>query len=441
MDDITRLELEAGILGGLIAKSAECGQWLPELSAEDFSDGLNRDLFGAVKRLFLKSAPIDRITIADEMGGDSDALLRYIDACVDRAASDMRYYSERLHEKRLLEDVQKAATGLVYATDTAQLPSIIDRLNGLLVTKQSRQGQSMADAVQQFFDRHSGGKKPEYLEWGMNGLNRRLFCAGGDFVAIGGYPSSGKTLLALQFALNFAKRGKRVGFFSFETSPEKLTDRMMAHVSHVPLSHIKRGGMRENEWRDLMRTAEVLNDYPLELISAAGMSVSDIRAYSLSRRYDIVFVDYLQLIGGSGHERRSRYDIVTETSIGLHTLAQSTGITVIALAQLSRPDTTKGKPTPPSMASFRESGQIEQDVDVAMILYPENPNDNRGNRILKIAKNKEGERGSLTLAFDGDVQTLRPIREAEEKKPGRPQEAAGQVKFEELPEDGEKLPF
>ena len=108
-------------------------------------------------------------------------------------------------------------------------------------------------------------------------------------------------------------------------------------------------------------------------------------------------MDYLQIV--TSHEGRSLYEQVTAVSKGLHTLAGSKRIAVIALAQLSRPEKVKGKAAPPTMASFRESGQIEQDADVAMILYPSDPNDNRSARVLKIAKNKEGERGKIDLAF------------------------------------------
>ena len=134
------------------------------------------------------------------------------------------------------------------------------------------------------------------------------------------------------------------------------------------------------------------------------MTVRDIRALCLSRRYQVIFVDYLQLIAGSG--KQSRYEQVTQISQELHSLGRANGVTIIALAQLKRPEKEKGKPIPPSMADFRESGQIEQDADCALLVYPSDPNDYRSDRVLYIAKNKEGTRAKYELEFDGAVQTL-----------------------------------
>ncbi|MEG2120198.1 MAG: DnaB-like helicase C-terminal domain-containing protein, partial [Pseudoflavonifractor sp.] len=117
--------------------------------------------------------------------------------------------------------------------------------------------------------------------------------------------------------------------------------------------------------------------------------------------------DYLQLIPSPGHNRT---EDVTRISLGLHQMAQGNAITVVALSQLSRPETGKdGKKAAPTMASLRESGQIEQDADVVMLLYEEEPGSRT--RVLKIAKNKEGERGKLLLDFDGARQTFRPAED------------------------------
>ena len=132
-------------------------------------------------------------------------------------------------------------------------------------------------------------------------------------------------------------------------------------------------------------------------------------------------------------------------------MARVNKVTVIALAQLARPDKTQGKPQPPTMSSFRESGQIEQDADIAFLLWPADPNDNSSDRVFKIGKNKEGERMKMDMIFDGKTQTLRPrpetkgehyrkihkqIREA--AKGSAPQ----QMSFTELGDDeGGELPF
>ena len=176
------------------------------------------------------------------------------------------------------------------------------------------------------------------------------------------------------------------------------------------------------------------------------MTVRDIKAYSLSRRYEVIFVDYLQLIISKG---RTRYEEVTNISKDLHAMSQSARIAVIALAQLARPEKTDGKLKPPNMSSFRESGQIEQDADAALLLWPEDPNNNKSRRVLKLGKNKEGEKITLNMEFDGSLQTMAPVppnvaaqmvaagRKA--KAPNRAQ-AAGQMEMKEIQDTGD-MPF
>ena len=176
------------------------------------------------------------------------------------------------------------------------------------------------------------------------------------------------------------------------------------------------------------------------------MTVRDIQAVALNKRYQVILVDYLQLVTDNG---KGRYEQVTNISQGLHTLAQANGITVIALAQLRRPEKENGKPKPPTMADFRESGQIEQDADIAMLLWPSDPNDNRSRRVLKIGKNKEGERLKLELDFDGATQTMKvaeptpgeQYRELHRKIRQAGKANSGQVTFTELKDSDDDLPF
>jgi replicative DNA helicase len=239
----------------------------------------------------------------------------------------------------------------------------------------------------------------------------------------------------------------RVGFFSLETSPRKLTDRLMAHLAHVPLSKIKDRDLNDADWAALAQAGTQMAEMSIDFIDAGGMTVRDIQAVALNKRYQVIIVDYLQIIESA--TKGSLYEQVTNISKGLHTLGRTNGIAVIALAQLSRAEKDKGKPKPPTMASFRESGQIEQDADVALILYPEYPNDNRSRRILKVAKNKEGERDKIELDFDGATQTLKLAEPTPSEKYRAVQKAIremgrsnpNQVTFKELKGKDNDLPF
>ena len=196
-----------------------------------------------------------------------------------------------------------------------------------------------------------------------------------------------------------------------------------------------------------------LGDYSghLKFHRASGLSARDIQAITLSLRHEIIFDDYLQIVDAPGRDFREK---VTNVSMALHTLAQSHNVAVIALAQLSRPEKTKAGTAPPNMWSFKESGQIENDADVAMLLYPSDMNDNASPRFLKVSKNKDGTKTQIVLEFDGAHQTLRPMpqsmaetyrnvmracREAAGKR--KSDDGADQVSFKELESDDPELPF
>ena len=447
--DYNRMEIEYAIIGGLIQDSSQIGQYLPELMPEDFRDVVCHDIYAGLRRMFNRGAPIDRLTVVADLGKD---LANPVAEAVRRAAPDMGYYVQLLKRMAIMDEANTCGLAITTAETPEQLPELVDRLNRLLVTQRSRKAVTMAEAMQRFMDRHNGAP-PKYLTWGFKELDEKLYCEAGDFVVVGGYPSAGKTALAAQFAEHLAK-SYRVGFFSMETTDEKLTDRLMSHCAQVPLSKIKTNDLTDDDWKQMVLAAEKLSKLPYDLIPAAKMAVADIQAFSLIHRYQVIIVDYLQLI--RDNTRGSRYEKVTNISLDLHTMSQSTGITVISLAQLSRPEKSKDKPKQPSMESFRESGQIEQDADVAMLLYQEDPNDYRSRRVLKIAKNKDGERARMLLDFNGATQTFSPAQPTRAESYAAVQKAyaearreaaakdriPGQAVFEDLPNDaGGKLPF
>src|SRR5699024_7788166 len=135
------------------------------------------------------------------------------------------------------------------------------------------------------------------------------------------------------FAWHWAKLGRKVGFYSLETGEAKLEDRLIAYNMRLDFGRIKRSELTEEDYKALAMASKRLIQPALEWVPASGMTVDEIRSSALSRGYDAIFIDYLQLI--QGDKRRSRAEEVAGISIGLHQLSQSTGITVVALSQLS----------------------------------------------------------------------------------------------------------
>lgn len=146
---------------------------------------------------------------------------------------------------------------------------------------------------------------------------------GGDFLVIGGYPSAGKTALSVQFAWSQAEKLK-IGYFSLETKPEKLIDRTVAMVTGLDFGKIKRHHLGQDDWLVCKKHVASMSTRNLDVIQASGLSVADIQALSLAGQYDVVYIDYLQLIHPED-PRRSDFEQVTQISKGLHTMAQTTG--------------------------------------------------------------------------------------------------------------------
>lgn len=442
MNNIMRIEYS--ILGTVLFEPEHTGEVVAALTPEHFSNLGTRGLFEAITVLHFRGDPVDPVTVVQEAGADYEDAVREV-LQYPIAPSNLSYYCEMLKEQGQLRRVQAEAMGITTAETIQEAREGLDRLNGLMVSRKGVEILNAAEAALDFYDRQKG-EKPEYLRWGFDRLDADLYAELGDFVVVGGYPSAGKTLLSLQFALTMSEK-YRVGYFSLETSPRKLIDRIMSHLAKVPLKKIKERDLNEADYAALAEASTMkLSARMINFIDAGGMTVRDIQAVALNKRYQVIFVDYLQLVADAG---KGRYEQVTNISQGLHTLARANGITVIAMAQLRRPEKEKGKPKPPTMADFRESGQIEQDADIAMLLWPSDPNDNHSGRVLKVGKNKEGERLKMDLDFDGAIQTMVPhvptrgeqYRELQKQIRAAGRKESQQTTFTELVDDNSDIPF
>ena len=435
-------QTEYAVIGALLIDQSGIGEVVEKLKPDAFSIKSLRDVYEAIVKLHFDSSPISAASVLNAVGADYEPIIKQSVEFAPFARSDVPFYAGVLMEQSRLGRIKATAAELAASETMEAANASMGALNGLMVTRSAVSAVSAEDAATEFCSRMTA--TPEYLAWGVPAIDGKVFAERGDLILLGGYPSAGKTLLAVQFALCLSNT-YRVGFFSLETSARKLTDRVMSHMSQVPLTKIKRRDLDDADWEAIAAASADLSKLQFSIIEASGMSVHDIQAVSLNQRFDIIFVDYLQLINEKG---KDRYETVTNISQRLHTFSQSSGVAVIALSQLSRPEKQTGKPKPPTMASFRESGQIEQDADVAFILYPSDPDNNYSTRILKIAKNKEGEKAKIEFDFDGATQTMRvheltkgeKYREVRKAIAEAGKNCVGQVKFAEIKESGD-LPF
>ncbi len=437
---------QTGVLGSMLISPACVGEVLTVLRPEDFTDELSRETFRAIRTLFLDGAKIDPVLVLDRLGGPDPAKRDFILSAMDRTptAANVLEYAKVVREQARLRAIQCVGVELMeqgLTLDQARELSV--RLESLLMDRRGVESQSMEDCLLHFYEELD--HTPEYLPWGIDFLNEGLTAEQSDYIVLGGYPSDGKTALALFMAYTQAKT-KRVAFFSLETKSSKLFSRLFASVAQVSNAHIKRRSLTQEDFTKLADKADEIKLHDLHLIKASSMTVEDIGAYAKARRFDVIYIDYLTLIPAPG---KTEYDQATYISKSLHRLAQDSEISVVALSQLSRPDNNP-KPT---LSSLRSSGQIEQDADVVMFIYREDPKELRSRRILSVAKNKEGPTGSIPLLFDGETQTFRVDTEAASAEVARKFTAIGrktkaanraesrQVTFTEINEPDSNLPF
>jgi replicative DNA helicase len=209
-----------------------------------------------------------------------------------------------------------------------------------------------------------------------------------DLIILAGRPSMGKTALATNIAFNAARRWHRsildgedpvqgggavVGFFSLEMSAEQLAARMLSEQAGIPSEKLRRGDMNADQFRDLVRASQEIEDIPLFIDDTPALPISGImsRARRLKRQHNLgmVVIDYLQLARPSGREKtENRVQEVSEITRGLKALAKTLNVPVIALSQLSR-SVEQREDKRPQLADLRESGSIEQDADVVMFVY------------------------------------------------------------------------
>lgn len=383
---------QQSVLGSCLIDSRAIGSVLFELSEEDFQD-VNRTIFTIIREKYTTGKPVDPVSVLDALGGSPEYRKYIVDLMdITPTAANVKTYAAICREKSKVSRFRLLGEQLAAVESAKDAAEILRGINHIGVGR-GMESWTMGQALKNFFERYH--KKVLYLPWFLEQLNGQLSMEFGDFCLLGGRPSSGKSAFALEAAVYWAvKCGYRVGFYSCETSREKLTNRILAACARLPLDAIKRSRLDERQLETLCDISARINEAPIDLISAAGKTASEIQAYALERRHQIVVVDYLQIVADKG---KDEYSQVSSISKALHTMCQSLKIFCLALCQLNR---TKG--ARPSLEDLRSSGQLEQDADSVLFLHRQDGKDNE--RVLIIAKNKEGECRSTRLQFDGPIQ-------------------------------------
>ena len=447
-----QLNAEMAVIGSMLIDESIIGDVLGKVDPRDFYAPQNRIIFQAARDLFRSGSPVDPVTIRGKIGDEfTPYMLDLMD--VTPTAASWEAYADVMHEQATLFRIKELADQLADATTLEDCRPLTAKLGELLAAGSKVEAWNMTDALS-YFTRSQGpdAAAKQYITYGMKEIDEGSYTEPGDVVMIGGYPSDGKTSLALSFAYHMAK-DHNVGFFSFETKPAKLTDRLATQSMQIGFDAIKRKKLEEADWVTIAEKSEDFTSRKLTFISASGMTVSQIEAVSRAYGFDVIYIDYVQLIKPEAGARFGRTEQVAEISRALHAFAQMSGTLVVELAQLTRADRSSSW-REPDMHDLKESGQFEQDADSIMLLFrpdPKSDYDQQKARILKIAKNKEGWLGKWPLYFDGNHQTFSVMvgddskaamqhfqnmaKQAKVQRHIQNNQLRGQQQFGEIPED------
>ena len=438
------LDAQYALIGCMVIQPEISGEVLNAVRDDDFSDAALRSIYAAARQVFLSGRPTDPVLVRDAAGKAYEPHLLQSMEAVGTVAM-WKDYARIVREGGALRRMQAAGLHVASAKNADEARAALAEAEGLVSDRPSLRLISIGESVGSFVDRMRDKKRPNYLPWGFRMLDMKLTAEEGDFIVIGADSSVGKTALAAQMAWTMAKGGRRVGFFSLETSAKKLTDRIVAQQARINMQEIKDHSLSDDELMGVSAWQPDAAATPLEIVEAAGYSTQDVRSVTLSRQYKAIFVDYVQLLSAPG---KDRWEIVTSVSMDLHRMAQELGVAVIGLSQITVPD--KKARAAPDKDSLRESRQLKQDADAILMLALADPEDPSSPRWLRIAKNKDGPLADFPLAFDPrymsfhsmdarDWAILKSKREAKAKKAGPFADA--KATDEETPWEQEGLPF
>lgn len=423
---------EQAVIGSMLIDTRCIPDVIERLKGAEFYIQQNRDIFETIYSMFSYGQTIDPITVLDQMktrGVFRETSTGYIAELmrVTPTAANVLEYAAIVSDRALLRNLAAAAdeiNTLVYE-GTGEAENMLEAAERKIYAL--RQGRvvgglvPISTVVQTVYsnlsEAASSGQKIPGLSTGLNDLDRYILGLNkGELILIAARPGMGKTSIALNIAMNVAKKsGKTVAVFSLEMSREQLVSRLLAGEGLVPSQNLLTGQLNSDEWKRIAAAAQVLSATDMRIDDNPMLSVSDMNAQC--RRISnlgLVVIDYLQLMQSAGGDSRkysgeNRQQVVSDISRMLKIMAKELNVPVICLSQLSR--ASEGRPNKrPMLSDLRESGAIEQDADVVIGLYREGyynaeceePNVSEA----IVLKNRKGQTGTVKLAWLAEYTTF-----------------------------------
>ncbi len=418
------LEAEQSVIGALIMDPAVLDKIAGFLKPEHFYHEKYGKVYETILFMSLDNEHIDFVTVlekvrqADIYDEEEGKQILYDLAQSVPTSANAPAYARIIEQKAKLRQLIKACEDISAAAyaQNDEVSAILDmaesRIYEIMESRANTELTHIRQAILQSYDSLSllSRNQGKYLGLSTNfsSLDNYLMGLGaGNLILIAARPGMGKTAFALNIAENIGVKDKKtIAVFSLEMSTEELANRMLSSHSGVMNSKFRKGDLVDNEWIRLNQSAEILSKTNIYLDDTPGITVPQIKAkLRRLKNVDLVIIDYLQLME-SAKKTDSRTQEVSDISRALKLMAKEFGIPVIALSQLSRgPESRPDKR--PQMSDLRESGAIEQDADMILLLYRDdyyNKENSETPGVCEciVAKNRHGSAGTVELAWSGE---------------------------------------
>ena len=419
------LEAERALIGGIFYNQDLFDEIRDIVNAEDFYKVEHSSIYSAIEKVYSENKGIDGILIEEEIkksnSKNKEEILEILSDILDEITSsyNLLEYANLIKEKAMLRrlgNVGAEITQLAY-NDIRPAEDIIDIAESMVlnlskkILKNSIVDMKTAgvDEIMRMERVSDNRGKTLGISTGFIDLDRMTSgLNNSDLIILAARPAMGKTAFALNLALNAGKEKKKVLIFSLEMPAQQLYQRLLSIESGIPQNKLKNVYLEEEEWTKLTVATGNLAETDIYVADLPYTNVLEIRSYARKmksqEKLDLIIIDYLQLINGTGRggSEFSRQQEISDISRSLKGLARELDVPVIALSQLSRAVESRVDKRP-MLSDLRESGAIEQDADIVAFLYREEyyipETENKGITELIIGKHRNGATGTVKLNF------------------------------------------
>ncbi len=419
------IEAEQSALGGMLLSQEAIADVLEVVTGSDFYAPKHELIFNAIIYLFGRGEPTDVIAVTDYLNKQGNLLkaggadyLHSLSSFVPTAAN-AGYYAKIVADKAILRRLIDAGTRIAQSGYESQgeVEDLVNQAQSevFAVVSQTAKddyvglSESIDFAIRDIEAAQNRGGDLTGIPTGFTNLDTYTHgLHSGQLVIVAARPSVGKSTFALDIARNAAiKHNQATIFFSLEMGRSEIAMRMLSAESGIYLQSMRKGTLTEGDWAKLAAVRGKINDAPLYIDDSPNMSLVEIRAkcrrLAQQVQLKMVVIDYIQLMTSS-KKVESRQQEVSEFSRALKLLSKELGVPVVALSQLNRQaEQTKDKR--PELSQLRESGSLEQDADVVILLHREGlfekDHPRAGEADLILAKQRNGPTGTVTVAFQG----------------------------------------